>query len=153
RNDQEPSLGAGVPEGRSQEPVDEFFENHLARKRLRGFNHCREIEMLDRRFDRTHRTPPGLFLLQLRMEFIELPYLSVGAPSQIAAPRVFQVETRDVLEAARSVKASSQLAGERFNMHEVVRSRRADRFFVEALCVEFPIFDSGYLGANDGGAA
>jgi hypothetical protein len=44
-------------------------------------------------------------LSQPRMELIELPDLSVGAPSQIAPPRVSQVVMRDLLEAARCVKA------------------------------------------------
>src|SRR5262245_18939917 len=109
RNDQETSLGAGVLDGRSQEPVDEFFENHLARKCLRGCYHCREIEMFDRRFDRTSCPPRGLFLPQMRIEPIELQHLSVGSPSKIALPCVSQVKMRDLLEAPRRVKARSQL--------------------------------------------
>ena len=53
RNDQEASLGAGVLDGRAQEPVDEFFENYLARERLRHLDHGREIELFDGRFDST----------------------------------------------------------------------------------------------------
>src|ERR1700756_5042605 len=79
RDDQEASLGAGVLDGRSQEPVDEFFENDLARKCLRGSNHCREIELFDRRFDRPRWCWPTAVLPQLRMELIELPHLSIGS--------------------------------------------------------------------------
>src|SRR6516165_12303500 len=98
RNDQETSLGAAVLDGRAQEPVDEFFENHLARKCLGGFNHCREIEMFDRRFDRARWTWRALVPPQPRIELIELPHLSVGSPSQVAVSCVFQVEMCNVLE-------------------------------------------------------
>src|SRR5215467_9201668 len=87
-NDQETSLGAGVLDGRAQEPVDEFFENHLARKCLRSFNHCREIKMFDRRFDHARWTRRTLVLPQPRMELVELPHLSIGTPSKIALPSV-----------------------------------------------------------------
>ena len=79
RDDQEASLGAGVLDGRSQEPVDEFFENDLARKCLRGSNHCREVELLDRRFDGARWTRQTLVLPQPRMELLELPHLAVGS--------------------------------------------------------------------------
>src|SRR5215471_14000979 len=75
RNDQETSFGAGVLDGRAQEPVDEFFENHLARKCLRSFDHARW----------TRRT---LVLPQPRMELVELPYFSIGSPSKITLPCV-----------------------------------------------------------------
>src|SRR5262249_1868000 len=87
------------------------------------------------------------------MHLIELPHLAVGPPSDIGIPRVLQVEVRDLLEAARSVEAGCKFVRERFNVHEVVRARRTDRLFVKTLRVELPIFDSGYLGADDGGAA
>src|SRR6516164_3056128 len=81
RDNQETSLSAGVLDSRAQEPVNEFFENHLARKCLRGFNHCREIELFDRRFDRASRTRRTLVLPQPRMELIELPHLSICSAS------------------------------------------------------------------------
>ena len=60
---------------------------------------------------------------------------------------------RDLLEAARRVEAGSQLVGEGFNVHKVVRARRTDRFFVEAFRVELPAFDPSDLGADQRGAA
>src|SRR5262252_8150134 len=89
RNDQETSLGAGVLDGRAQEPVNEFFENHFARKCLRDFNHCREIEMFDRCFDRARLHSRALVLPQMWIVLIELPHLSVGAPLEITIPCVF----------------------------------------------------------------
>src|SRR5262252_2960345 len=123
RNDQETSLGAGVLDGCAQEPVDELFENHLARKCLRSFNHCREIEMFDRRLDCARWTPRAFILPQPWMKLLELPHLSVGTPSKIATPCVLQVEMGDVLEATRRVETCSQLAGKCFNVREVVRAR------------------------------
>ena len=79
--DQETSLGAGVLDGRAHEPVDELFQNHLAGECLRDFDHGREIELFDRCFDRARWTRRALVLPQPRMELIELPHLSVGAPA------------------------------------------------------------------------
>src|SRR6516165_3715036 len=153
RDNQKTSFGPGVLECRAHEFVDELFQHHLARERLRGFDHRREIELFDRCFDRARWTRRTLVLPQPRMELIELPHFSVGPPTQIAVPCVFQVEMCDVLEAVRRVKAGRKFVRDRFNVHESVRARRTDRLFIEALCVELPIFDSGYLGADYGSAA
>src|SRR6516162_6530867 len=153
RDNQKTSFGTGVLEGCAHEFVNELFQHHLARERLRDFDHRREIEIFDRSFDHARRARRMLVLPQPRMQLVELPHLSVGSPSQIAAPCVFQVEMRNVLETAHRVKAGRKLVGERLNVHEVVRARRTDRPFIEALCVDLPIFDSGYLGADDCGAA
>src|SRR6516165_10995985 len=87
RDNQKTSFGAGVLEGCAHKFVDELFQHHLARERLRDFDHRREIELFDRCFDRARWTWRTLVLPQPRMELIELPHLSVGAPSQIAPPR------------------------------------------------------------------
>ena len=76
-------------DGRAHEPVDELLEHHLARECLRDFDHGREIELFDRRFDRARWTRRALVLPQPRMELIELPHLSVGSPSKIARDRAF----------------------------------------------------------------
>src|SRR5215831_10363786 len=109
--------------------------------------------MFDRCLDRTGWTPCAFVLPQSRMELVELPHLSVGAPPQVGVSCVLQVEMRKLLETTSGVKAGCQLVGEPFNVHESVGARRTDRLFVEALRVELPIFDSGYLGADDCGAA
>src|SRR6516165_10209625 len=101
RDNQETSFGAGLLDSRVHEPVDEFFQNHFAGNGLRHLDHGREIEMFDRRFDRTRRSRRTPVLPQSRMEPVELPHLSICPPSQIAVPCVFQVEMRNVLEAAR----------------------------------------------------
>jgi hypothetical protein len=43
RTDQETSFSARVLDGRAQDPVDQFFQNHLARDCLRDFDHCGQI--------------------------------------------------------------------------------------------------------------
>src|SRR5262245_12293614 len=114
----ERSLGAGLLAGSSHKPVDKFFHDHLARKRLRDFDHRCEIELFDRCLDRAGRARRALVLPQPRMEFVELSHLAVGAPTEIAPPRVSQVEMRDLLETARGVKVGSQFVGERLMMDE-----------------------------------
>src|SRR5262249_47776854 len=85
------------------------------------------------------------------MELIELPHLSVGAPSQIAAPRVSQVEMGDVFEATRRVKASSQLVGERLVVDEAVCACRRDGALVEVHGIEWAFLDTGNLSADQRG--
>src|SRR6266403_1303465 len=72
RDNQETSFGASVLDGGAHEFVDQLFQNHLARKCLRGLNHCREIKLFDRRFDRACHTWRTIVLSQLRVELIEL---------------------------------------------------------------------------------
>src|SRR5262249_10847882 len=100
RDNQQTSLGAGMLEGRAHEFVHEFFQHHLARKRLRGFNHCCEIELFDRRFDRSHWGWRAPALPQPRMELVELSHFSICSPSQVTVTSAFQVEMCDFLETA-----------------------------------------------------
>src|SRR5262249_21982975 len=148
RGNQETSLGAGLLDCRPHELVDELFQNHLAGNRLRHFDHGREIELVDRRFDRARWTRRTLVLPQPRMKLIELPHLAVGAPSQITSPRISQVEMRKLLEAARRVKARSQLVGERFVVDKAVSACRRDGALVQVHGLEWASLDAGNLSAN-----
>src|SRR5262249_9448860 len=91
-----------------------------------------------------------LVLPQPRMQLIELPPLSVGAPSQIAAPRVSQVEMRDLIEATRRVKAGSQLVGERLVVDKAASACRRDGALVQVHGLERAPFDAGNLSAHEG---
>src|SRR6516164_4493098 len=71
RDNQKTSFGAGVLNGYTHKFVDELFQNHFARERLRDFDHRWEIEMFDRRLDRSRWTPRQLFLPQLQIQLIE----------------------------------------------------------------------------------
>src|SRR6516165_11412471 len=148
RNDQKTSLGAAVLGGRAQEPVDEFFENHLARERLRGFNHCREIEMFDRRFDRARWHSRVLVLPQMRIELIKLPHLSVGAPSQVAVAGVTQIPVCDLGEITCSVEAGGKLVGERFVLDETACACRGHSKLVQVHGVKRPSLNAGDLGSD-----
>src|SRR5262245_61824885 len=82
------------------------------------------------------------------MQAIELPHLSVGAPSQIALSCLSQVEMRDLLEAARRVKAGSHLVGERFVVNEDVCACRHDGALVQVHGVERASLDTGNLSPD-----
>src|SRR6516162_1304928 len=151
RDNQETSLGAGVLDSRTQEPVDEFFENHLARKCLRGFNHCREIEMFDRRFDRARWHLRALVLPQMRIELIKLPHLSVGAPSQVAVAGVTQIGVCDLGEITCSVEAGGKLVGKRFVLDETACACRRDGTLVQVHGVKRPSLNAGDLGSDQRG--
>src|SRR6516165_6365230 len=86
------------------------------------------------------------------MKLIELPDLSIGAPSQIAPPRVSQVEMCDLLESARRVKAGSQLVGERLVVNKAVCACRRDGTLVEVHGIERASLDPGNFGAHQRGA-
>src|SRR5215831_19717857 len=86
------------------------------------------------------------------MELIELPHLCIGSPSEVTPSCVSQVDMRDFLEAARRVKAGSQLIGERFVVDKVVVSRRADGLFIQMLGIEHAALDPGDLRADQRGA-
>src|SRR5262249_47306287 len=107
-----------------------------------------EIELFDRCFDRARWTRRALVLPQPRMQLIELPHLSVGAPSQIAPPRVSQVEMRNLLEAARGVKAGSQLVGERLVVDKAASACRRYGALVQVHGLERTPLDPGNLGSD-----
>src|ERR1700726_5134377 len=88
----------------------------------------------------------------MRMKLLELPYLAIGSPTQIAVAGVLQIHAGNLLEAACRVEAGSEFIGERLIVKKAVRAGRADGLFVEALGIEFPAFDPRYLGADQRGA-
>jgi hypothetical protein len=62
----------------------------------------------------------------VRVERIELPYLAVSAPPQVAEAGVAQIELRDLLEAARRVEACGQFVGKRLVVDKAIGAGRAD---------------------------
>src|SRR6516164_6749866 len=92
--------------------------------------------MFDRRFERAHWARRAFVRRQPRMELIELPHLSVGSPSEIAPPCVSQIEMRDLLQAARGVKAGCQLVGERLVLDKAVDACRHDGALVKIHGIE-----------------
>src|SRR5215469_3042253 len=135
-------------DNRAHQSVDQLVQNQLARECLRDLDHRREIETVDRRFDRPRWCRPATVLPQLRMELIELPHLSIGSPSEVTPPCVSQIEIRDLLESARRIKAGSQLVGERFVMDKTVCACRRDGAVVKVHGIERASLDTGNLSAD-----
>src|SRR5262249_26790902 len=134
----------------AHEPLDQLFQNDLTGYGLRHLDHGREVELFDRCFDPARWTRRALVPPQPRMELIELPHLSIGSPPQIALPCVSQVETREVLQAARRVKAGSQFVSERLVVDEAACACRRDGALVEVHGIEWPSLDAGNLSAHKG---
>src|SRR5271154_5804525 len=86
----------------------------------------------------------------MRVKLIQLPYLAVGSPTQIAVPGVAQVGLGNSPEATCRVEARGELAGDAFVLDEPVLSRQPDGLFVEMFGLEVPPFDSGDLGTDQG---
>src|ERR1043166_745623 len=145
---QEGSLGTGVLDGRSHEPVDKLLHDDLAGECLGDLDYRREIELLDRCFDRAHGTRCALVLPESRMKLIQLPHFAVGSPSQIAGPSLPQISVSDHLEVACGVEAGGQLIGEGLVMDKFARSRRLDRRLVKTLGVQRATFEASDLSAD-----
>ena len=93
-----------------------------------------------------------LFHSEVRIHRIELAHLAVRAPAQVAVPGVSQIEVRDLLEAARGVKARRQLVGERLVVDKAVCLRRTDGLFVKVHGIERAAINPGNLRTNQRGA-
>src|SRR5215510_2959538 len=83
---------------------------------------------------------------------VELFYLAIGSPTEVAVPGFAQIRIRDSVERARRVKAGGGLVGNRLIMDESVCVRGADRLFIEPHRVELAAFYSCDFRANQGGA-
>src|ERR1700678_57819 len=67
----------------------------------------------------------------MRIEAIELPYFSVGAPAEITGPRVAQAGVGDRFGAVHRVEPSGHLVRRALVLHETVFTGRLDGLFVE----------------------
>src|ERR1700733_8160639 len=110
------------------------------------------MQLLDRSADGSRIRGSILFPAQMRVVFVELPYLSVGAPTPIAVARMAQVDIRELVEPARPVEARSHFVGDRFVVDEAIVTRRTDRLLVQVLGIEHPAFEAGEFGADQRGA-
>src|SRR5262249_26670287 len=121
------------------------FEHYLARECLRDLDHCREIKLFDRRFDRARRTRRTLVLRQPRMEPFELPNFSIRSPPVIAPSGLSQIKMCEFLETACSIKAGSHLAGDRLVLDEAISSCRHERALVQFHGFEWAGLGTGNL--------
>ena len=87
----------------------------------------------------------GPFLLQVRVAFVELLYLAERAPAVVAIPRVTEIGVGDSLKAARRIEPRGQLIGESLVLDKAALAPQPNCLFIEAFCVETPVFDAGYL--------
>src|ERR1700722_10460443 len=124
---------------------DEPVDYDLARYGLGGLDYPLDVQLLEGRANRRGRRGRGPFALQVRVAFVELLHLAMGAPAVIAIPRVTEIGFGDSLKAARCMEPRRQLICEAFVLDEVVLARQSNSLFVEAFCVETPIFDARYL--------
>ena len=93
-------LGTCLSHRSAHERVEQPFENDLTGYCLRHLDHGCEIEMFDRRPDRTGRNARWVCRPEVRIHLIELPHLAVRPPTDIAVSRVAQIGVRDLLEPA-----------------------------------------------------
>src|SRR5689334_16874050 len=83
------------------------------------------------------------FRLEVRIHRIQLLYLGVGSPTQIAVPGVSPIQASNLIEPTCRVEARRKLTGERLVMNKAVCMRRTDGLFVKVHDIERAAFDSG----------
>src|SRR3954454_13791706 len=105
--------------------------------------------MFDGRTDRAPQARHRLRFPELRIKLIDLPYLAIGPPTQIAVTCVAQIRVCDLGEATCRVEARSELVGECLIVDKAVGARRADRVFVKLLGVKLSAFYSCDLCAHE----
>ncbi len=88
----------------------------------------------------------------MRVGLIQLPYLAVGPPTQIAVPGVPKVRLGDGLEATCRVEPRSELACDPFVLNEPVLPSQPNGLFIETLGVKLSAFDAGDLGTDQRGS-
>ena len=149
RKNQETSFGARVLNGCAHQRVDQPLKHDLTRNRFGHLDHGRQIEVLDGCLYRRCRIGDRLLGSDLRIELLELSNLCVRAPAAIAVAGIPQVGRRNFLEAARRVKASGPLVGDRLIVDKALGVRRTHGFLIEVLSVEHAAFNPGDFRTHD----
>src|SRR5260370_16746669 len=101
--------------------------------------------MLDGRAHRFHRTGNGLICPEIRMQLLELSYLTIRAPAQITAFSVLQVSAGNFFEPASCIEPCGNFVGNSFILYKPIRVRLADALFIELLRIDLPAFNSRLL--------
>ena len=94
------------------------------------------------------RSGGSSFLAQARIAFVELLYLSVGAPTVVAVPRVAEIGVARGFDTARQVVLRRQFVGQALVLNEAVLARQMDSLLVQTQCIGVSLFDAGDLGQN-----
>src|SRR6185436_2846693 len=103
---------------------NQFIQADLTGDRLRNSDHRREIQLLDRR--RVRAFGARRLLAQVRMGLVQLTDLAVGAPTDIAGPRVPLIGVGDRYKAARRMESCRELVAKTFILDEAMLMRRTD---------------------------
>ncbi|CAB3810364.1 hypothetical protein LMG28614_07258 [Paraburkholderia ultramafica] len=125
--------------------MDQPFQDDFARDRLRYPGHGRKVEVVDWRRDRVRRAGRWQFRPQVRISLVELLYLAVGTPTQVAVARVLQIQPGNLLKTARRIEAGREFAGERLIVDKAMLLRRVDGLLVELFGIKHAAFDAGDL--------
>src|SRR5262249_29206250 len=120
--------------------------------RLRDLEDGCEVEVFDGRADRAPGARHRLLFPELRMELIELPYLAIGSPPQVAVAGFLQVRACGRLKPARPIEPRGQYVGKGLVVDKAVSAWRADGLFVKLLGVDRAAFDPRDLRAYQRGA-
>ena len=148
-HNQETSLGASLLDGRAHEPVNQFFQNHLARDCLRDFDHRRQIQVFDGRSDHARGASDRPLPPELRILLIELTHFAVGSPAQIAVPGFAQIRIRELFEPSCRIESCGNLVGDRLIVDEPVCVSGTDCLLVKAHCIEVATLDARYLRSHE----
>src|SRR6201993_2969582 len=133
---QQTSLRARVLNRSAHERVDQFLQNDLARHCLRDLDNSNQLQVFDRCPNRARGTGYWLFRFEVRIQLVELLYLPISPPTQIAVPGLKQIHTRDFIKAPRRIEACRNLVGDRLVVSKAVCTRGADGLLVEMHSIE-----------------
>src|SRR5260370_12518227 len=97
--------------------------------------------MVDGRGHRFHRTGNRLIFPEIRMQLLELSYLTIRAPAQITAFSVLQVSAGNFFEPASCIEPCGTFVVNSFILYKAIRVRCPDGLFIELLRVEQTSFD------------
>ena len=88
------------------------------------------------------------FLAEMRVGLLQLPYLALGTPAQIAVPGIPEIRVGDRLEAACSIEPCGAFVGDALVLDEPVLARQPNGLFVETLGLQFSAFEACDLGGD-----
>ncbi len=146
REHQHGSLGTRVLHRRAHQHVDRCFENDLARYRLRDLDHCRKVEQFARGANRARGMGWLSILPRDLLTLVELAYLAIGSPAQIAVPCIPQIHARNLAQAPLLVEMRGGFVGHALVLQESVLARQADAFLVQVLRLAVSTLQPRYLG-------
>src|SRR6266404_3529880 len=152
KQDEQATLGPGMLDRDPQQRLDELAEFDLARHRLRGLEHCSDIQLFGGRANGNGGRCGDWCVAEMRMKLFELPHLSSGSPTEVAVASGPQAQLSEALQPSGRVAAGGELIRERLVMDETVCLCRTDGPFVEALGIELAPLQTGDLRPDQRGA-